>query len=256
MFLTDTGRLTSSTTDPYYQNNFRTRPVWGGFFPIISPYEELGTHMDARMMNFHIDRITEEGPIFAWNTYAMSPYCMDEELLYEVQYAPYGTDDWTTLSTTDSTLSIAADFAPGRTYQARGRVYRHHICPMHDTLVWGEWSRLILFHVGSTPPDTTVGIEPIEAASTEAIFTLSPNPTTGKVTVKVGHTPQSLRDSSPNLGEQLIAVRDAAGHEVLRQAAPAGQETIVLNLSSLPAGTYFVTVTIGGQTGTQRLLLQ
>ena len=216
--------------------------MWGGFFPIIAPYEELGTPMDARMTNFHIASVTDDGPTFAWNTHRMDPFCTDEEILYEVQYAPYNSDDWTSLTTTDSTLSILDDFVPGRSYQARARAYRHHICPIHDTLVWGVWSRTIRFLVGDIPPDST------DIASTQgnpdALFSLSPNPTTGKVTLQ----------SKIQNGE--ISVSNTAGHEVLKQTLPAGQNTAVLDLSHLPVGVYFVTLTAAGLSATQRLLLQ
>ena len=99
---------------------------------------------------------------------------------------------------------------------------------------------------------THTGINPVEDG--EVLFTLSPNPTMGRVVV--GHTPQSLRDSSPNLGEQLITIRDAAGHEVQRQAAPAGQKTIEIDLAGLPVGTYFVTLVTPTATATQRLVVQ
>ena len=103
--------------------------------------------------------------------------------------------------------------------------------------------------------DTTPVIAP-EGEVAEAFFTLSPNPTTGKVSLKIGHTPQSLCDSSPNLREQLITVRGAAGHEVLRQAMPTGQMTAVLDLSGLPSGTYFVTLGTSTETVTQKIILR
>ena len=74
------------------------------------------------------------------------------------------------------------------------------------------------------------------------------------------HTPQSLRDSSPNFGEQLkqlvLTLRDAAGHEVLRRALPAGTDSVDLDLSHLPAGAYFVTLSTPASSATQRLVVK
>jgi len=108
-------------------------------------------------------------------------------------------------------------------------------------------------------PDTadTAGIHTVSAPA--AFFTLSPNPATGKVTVTVGHTPQSLRDSSPNLGEQLaLTLTDAAGREVLRQELSIvnSQFSIPIDLSHLPAGAYFVTLSTPTSSATQRLVVK
>jgi len=114
-----------------------------------------------------------------------------------------------------------------------------------------------------TASHDTIGIAPVEADATD-FFTLTPNPTTGKVTVTVGHTPQPLRDSSLNpvsgstfKGEQLVlTLRDAAGHEVLRKSLPAGTDSVDLDLSHLPAGAYFVTLSTPAASATQRLVVK
>ena len=51
-------------------------------------------------------------------------------------------------------------------------------------------------------------------------------------------------------------VRDAAGHEVLRQIVPPAQTAVDLDLSALAAGTYFVTLSTPMTTGTQRLVMK
>ena len=83
-----------------------------------------------------------------------------------------------------------------------------------------------------------------EADASSAFFTLTPNPTDGQVSVEV----------SGGRGTGVIALCDATGREVLKQKASA--PTTLLDLSTLPAGTYFVTVTIGGQSGTRKLVVK
>ncbi|MBP5541666.1 MAG: T9SS type A sorting domain-containing protein [Bacteroidales bacterium] len=85
-------------------------------------------------------------------------------------------------------------------------------------------------------------------ASPDGLFTLSPNPATGTVTVTVGIL------NSP----MVLTLTDAAGREVLRKefSIVNCQFSIPLDLSGLPAGTYFVTLTTPTATGTQRLVVR
>jgi len=85
-----------------------------------------------------------------------------------------------------------------------------------------------------------------EVDGTQGLFTLTPNPTTGKVTITVAQpAPQSV-----------LTLRDAAGHEVMRTPMPAERPSMTLDLSSLPAGAYFVTLTTPTATSTQRLVVK
>ena len=88
-------------------------------------------------------------------------------------------------------------------------------------------------------------------ADADILFTLTPNPTTGRVTVEI-HLPQSQAD----MGEPLITIRDVAGHEVLRRVVPAAQAAVEIGLSHLPAGTYFVTLSTAKCTATRRLVVE
>ena len=96
-------------------------------------------------------------------------------------------------------------------------------------------------------PDNPAAIEEADAPTT--LFTLTPNPTDGRVAVEVKS--EKLKDKS---GEATITLCDATGREVLTRKAST--PTTLLDLSELPAGTYFVTVTIGGQTGTRKLAVK
>ena len=233
--------------------------TWGGVFPIIRPYEEDSVFCDT-VPNFHLAGMRVGYPTFAWDT----DFCREEEL-FEVQFAPYRSNNWVTVSTTDSSIEVYSVFDPDIYYQARIRARRHHRCPIHDTVMWGPWCDPILFYTGPTAPDTTIGIAPVEGCP-DGLFILTPNPATGRVTVTVGHNLQALThssvsraDSSPNLGEQLVlTLADAAGREVMRKELSTfnSQLSTTLDLSGLAAGTYFVTLTTPTATGTQRLVVR
>ena len=128
----------------------------------------------------------------------------------------------------------------------------------YDSTLDTRWRRSSIVLDSTTIPHITLGISPV-AIDGRGFFTLNPNPTTGMVTVNVGHTPQSLRDSSPNLGEQLVlSIRDAVGREVLHKefSIVNCQFSIPLDLSALPSGTYFVMLTTSTHTATQRLVVK
>ena len=110
----------------------------------------------------------------------------------------------------------------------------------------------MLFYSGTTAPDTTNSIIPVVAETHAPFFTLTPNPTDGRVAVEVNS--EELKDKS---GETTITVCNATGREVLKQkASTLNSQLSTLNLEALPAGTYFVTVTIGGQSGTRKLVVK
>ena len=226
------------------------------FFPIIKPYEEDSVFCDT-VPDFHIESMRMGYPTFAWDT-----DWFREEDLFEIQFAPYRSEEWRTVSTTDSSIEVYSVFDPDIYYQARVRARRHHLCPIHDTVMWGPWCRPILFYTGPTAPDTTNSIIPVVAETHAPFFTLTPNPTNGKVVVEVKS--EKLKDKS---GEATITLCDATGREVMKQKASTlnsqpkvgdrqWSQLSTLNLESFPAGTYFVTVTIGSQSGTRKLVVK
>ena len=100
-------------------------------------------------------------------------------------------------------------------------------------------------YVHPTPPDTTAirPVLPIDLA-----FTLSPNPTTGEVSVAL-----------PPFGDgAVLTVADASGREVRRQTLPpATEETrLRLDLKGLPAGAYFVTLVTPQGSHTEKLFVK
>ena len=234
--------------------------------------------------NFHWKSIRMGYPTFAWDT-----DWFREEDLFEVQFAPYRTSDWVTVSTADSSIEVYSVFDPDIYYQARIRARRHHLCPIHDTMMWGPWCDPILFYTGPTEPDTTSAITPVEANGTP--FTLTPNPATGTVTVSysTGAIPVPAHSSPPHSGLDpesqrsrikcgmrgevpfgaeecdkplTITLTDATGREVLRKKfsivnysqPDTGQLSI--DVSHFAAGIYLVTLTTPQGSSSRQLVVQ
>ncbi len=92
----------------------------------------------------------------------------------------------------------------------------------------------------------TTGIAPV--ANPADFFTLAPNPASGKVTLTIAR---------PGSRNELV-VCDAAGREVMRKefSIVNCQFSIPLDLSDLPAGAYFVTLSTPTASATQRLVVR
>ena len=113
--------------------------------------------------------------------------------------------------------------------------------------------------IDTTGIDTT-GIARV--ANAAPLFTLTPNPTTGEVTVTLGILNSQLSIlNSP----MTLTLRDAAGHEVFRKelstlmnvSPDTGcQFSIPLDLRHLPSGAYFVTLATTTASSTQRLVVK
>ena len=86
-------------------------------------------------------------------------------------------------------------------------------------------------------------------ADAEALFTLTPNPTTGDCLLET-------RGGLPSHANCRVSVTDAQGREVLRRELKAGMRTLTLDVSNLPAGTYFVTLTTKEGTSTRKLVVE
>lgn len=96
-----------------------------------------------------------------------------------------------------------------------------------------------------TPSDQLFGIELAETAgvSDNALsnFSLSPNPASGKVNI-----------STSIAGEKHVVVYDILGKQVMNTTVAGGE----LNISSLKAGVYMVSVTQNKLTATKKLIVQ
>ena len=146
-----------------------------------------------------------------------------------------------------------------------------HVRAMCGEDDWSPWATL------TADPYATTGLPQPLLKEGSPLFTLTPNPTTGEVTVTLGQPPLTLTHSSvskadswlhwrsptfgsPNLGEQLermtLTIHDAAGNEVMRKELARPGISISLDLSDLPSGAYFVTLVTPTGSGTQKLVVK
>ena len=216
--------------------------LFGSMYPILTPPDTDDVPLCSAPENLRKTGQRMDYPYLAWDT------TDGDQREYELQFAPYNSENWISIHPTENPVTVFSVFNPDIYYRARIRSRCYHGCPVHQTWTWSSWSDTILFYTGPTEPDTTNSIIPVTDAST-SFFTLTPNPTDGRVTVEVKS--EKLKDKS---GEATITLCDATGREVLTRKAST--PTTLLDLSELPAGTYFVTVTIGGQTGTRKLAVK
>ncbi|MBP5540763.1 MAG: T9SS type A sorting domain-containing protein [Bacteroidales bacterium] len=226
----------------------------GERFPILVPPDTDDVPPCMAPANLRKAGQRMDYPLLAWDT------TEGGQREYELQFAPYNSSVWTTIQPQENPVRVVAVFNTDTYYKARIRSRCYHGCVVHNIWSWSPWSEEILFYTGPTEPDTTTAITPVEGCP-DGLFTLTPNPATGTVTVTVGSLTHSsaLAGTSPNLGEELVlTLRDAAGHEVLRKefSIVNCQFSIPLDLSGLAAGTYFVTLSTPTATGTQRLVVR
>jgi hypothetical protein len=90
-----------------------------------------------------------------------------------------------------------------------------------------------------------VGID--EAGNPVPLFTLTPNPAKGSVTV-------SVTDPEAVGGKCTLTLSDAAGRRLLTQ--PVEAATFSLPLDGYPAGTYFLTLATPSRSSTQKLVVE
>ena len=154
--------------DPELENNYynyRKYIAWG-FFPILKPIEDsarlIPPHIHplraAAVEGFHLTEVDSAHVSFAWDTIPPSdwgPVGVNVNA-YQVNYAPYGQDyaETDTVISTADNCTVFAAFDSTVMYKARCRARNYHQCDIHDTTVWGEWSREVFFHTGVGVPDT------------------------------------------------------------------------------------------------------
>ena len=90
-----------------------------------------------------------------------------------------------------------------------------------------------------------VGID--STADAEALFTLTPNPTTGSVCCIIGEGASA---------GGVLTVADASGREVLRKELPPQTTSHTISLAEYPKGVYFVTLTTVLGSSTQKLVVE
>ncbi len=153
--------LANPATVPYYH-----KYTSHGFFPIVRPPED-----SARVHPPHEDplragaveafRVTEADmshATFAWTEMEPSDWGLVgvNAEAYAVNYAPYGQAyaEGDTVMSVGGECTLRMAFDSTVMYKARCRARSRHVCDLHDTLVWGEWSEEVYFHTGVGVPDT------------------------------------------------------------------------------------------------------
>ena len=137
----------------------------------------------------------------------------------------------------DSNPYELSDMAAGVMYSVWLRAECHHECAVHDTVLWGPWSAPLRLAVG----EQGVG----ESGCCVRGATVVPNPAHGYVTVVL---PEGVG------AEGTVTMADMAGRVLLRQPLLTDRQRV--DVSALPAGTYFVTLTMPAGSTTQKLVVE
>ena len=112
-------------------------------------------------------------------------------------------------------------------YTVMLRAQCQHLCPLHDTLLWGRWGHPVQFTLES-PDSSDVGVQ---EANEVLRVTVVPNPAHGTVTVVT----EGLA-----MTNATITVTDVAGRTVASVPLVADRQQV--DIAALPAGLYFVTI--------------
>ena len=139
----------------------------------------------------------------------------------------------------DSNPYELTDLAAGVVYSVWLRARCHHECVVHDTVLWGPWSGPLQFMF------TPQGVDEV-GGSLKA--TLVPNPARGTFTVVLAE-----EAGAPGSGS-TVTVTDMAGRVLL--IAPLLSARQLVDVSTLPAGSYFVTLATPQGSSTQKLILE
>jgi hypothetical protein len=189
-------------------------------------------------------------PGATWTTYATTPYTVCAQAPVQVTVDSVGTQmiggrlvRWQAIHT-----DRAANNVP---YSWRSRIYegigsltslqpQGGLCGGTDPDIIGG---LLSFRAPGWPVvgagSSQLVLANAEAQAQQAGFAAYPNPTTGRMTLEL---PTTFKAAT-------LAVRDLTGRQLLAQPAPA---TGQLDLSSLPKGLYFLTLTSAGQPALSR----
>ena len=213
---------------------FTTGDDWGGIFPIIVP-PDTDSYECPRVENFRLADYVDGRPLFNWNR-------LGGQQPFQVAYGPADQD-------LDSFRVVAASVPPYLlpawdldstvVYAARCRGRCHHTCPIHDTIVWSEWSDTVQFCTGSRH---TEGIEPTEEGRT--VFVLRPNPTRSRVTVEA------------ECAIRIVEVADMAGRVLMSERYDTDTRSATLDVGRLAQGSYLVRVKTEREEGVQKLIIE
>ncbi|MCS6990748.1 MAG: fibronectin type III domain-containing protein [Chitinophagales bacterium] len=162
--------------------------------------------------------ITQTSATISWNAMA----CAVE---YRLQYRKQGTSGWTNKTTSTNSYTITG-LTANTTYEYRART---HCTPTASTKSGNS-----AIQTFTTSP--RLGHEP------HAGPVLHPNPASDRVEVQVGD------------GTQQIRLSDITGRTISNLLVEDEVSKVVLDLSALPAGIYFVEVKTGSRSTTHKLI--
>ncbi|MBR6440462.1 MAG: T9SS type A sorting domain-containing protein, partial [Bacteroidales bacterium] len=134
-----------------------------GFLPISAPPDRSirqnhihDAPLTAAVPNFHLASTAGNHPTLAWDSvesdFGLAGADVD---LFEVQYTLYDSSyaSGRSVLTPRFSTTILDTLVPEVYYKFHVRCRNHHRCDIHDTLVWGPWSREVYFRSGDTLPD-------------------------------------------------------------------------------------------------------
>lgn len=187
--------------------------VWQTYFPIVRPDRPHCSRPAAPI----VERGEDGAATIRWNP-------AGDSIRYFLRVVPTPSlgGNELTFMTADTSIDLS-NLSEGVYYTAMLRAQCDHHCPSHNR-VWSDWSEPTTFYLGNQEPDTTTAIEMAEYAP---LFSLSPNPATGMVLVKLSEETSAQ-----------VEILDMEGRTVLSLASTA--QLITIDVSGLAVGVYLV----------------
>ena len=123
----------------------------------------------------------------------------------------------------------------------------------YDTVVYSPWYELPLLGYLPEPPDTTQPIDTTQPVDTNQgilmaqglQFSLQPNPVHDKAEVQL---------AAPADEGCTATLTDLSGRELQRITVPPATQSLTIDLTTLPAGTYLLTLSTPTASSTQRVV--
>ena len=216
-------------------------PVLGPFYPIIGL--RCTTPKAVRWT-----AIGDDTARFEWQLHDEA-----ENFIVEVEDLIANTTTHDTLPSWQNYYTVHGLDTNTDCLQLRVQKSTRYTMKYYDTVVYSPWYELPLLGHLPAPPDTTQPIDTTQPVDTNQgilmaqglQFSLQPNPVHDKAEVQL---------AAP-AGEGCTAtLTDLSGRELQRIVVPPATQTLTIDLTTLPAGTYLLTLATPTATSTQRLV--